>query len=351
MKKYIRFALLGCGAITRKHAESIANHIPNGELVAFCDRDIARAKAYAQQYGVPAFSSLHAMMDKCGAEIDVVCILTPSGLHASNVCDVVKYKKHVIVEKPMALTTNDAKVMVNACKNAGVEMFVVKQNRYNRSIQRLRKAITDKRFGNLIMVTARVRWRRDDAYYKRDAWRGSAAMGGGVLENQGSHHIDLVQWLGGEVSSVFCIKECRLARIEADDTAIVTIRFKSGPIGVIEATTAVRPKDLEGSISVLGEGGSVEIGGFAANQIKTWQFEEPIGDDVETLESFACNPADSPFFAHTSCIQNIVNALLGMEAEIVSGEEGFKTVALLEAMQQSSASNRTVNVRSIGDIS
>lgn len=347
MTNTIRFALLGCGAIARKHAESIVNHVSNGELVAFCDRDLARAEIYAKQFDVPAFSSLEYLMENCGKEIDAVCILTPSGLHASNVCEVVKYKKHVIVEKPMALTTKDAKVMVDACKNADVKMFVVKQNRFNRPIQRLRKAIVEKRFAKLVLVTARVRWSRDDAYYKRDAWRGATMMGGGVMENQGSHHVDLVQWLGGDVSSVFCVKKCRLAKIEADDTAVAAIHFKSGAIGIVEATTAVRPKDLEGSISVLGEGGSVEIDGFAANQIKTWQFEEPTSDDEETLKSFECNPADSPLFAHSSYIQNVVNALLGMEAEVVSGEEGYKTVAILEAMHQSSETNCVVNVRSI----
>jgi UDP-N-acetyl-2-amino-2-deoxyglucuronate dehydrogenase len=340
----VRFALMGCGAIARKHAESISKYVENADLVAFCDRDFDRAESYAQRYNARAFPSFDQMMQECGSEIDAICVLTPTGHHVANVCEVAAYGKHVIVEKPMALRSADAKVMVAACNAAGVGLFVVKQNRFNRPVQRLRQALTENRFGNLVMVTARVRWRRDEAYYKGDAWRGTSALDGGVMENQASHHIDLVQWLGGNVTSVYCIKVRRLAHIETEDTAIATLQFKSGAIGVIEATTAARPKDLEGSISVLGEGGTVEIGGFAANEIKTWQFVDPTSDDVETLDKYGNNPEGHPLYAHANYLQNVVDTLLGKDASPVNGEEGLKTVAILEAMRRSSETNMSVEL-------
>lgn len=265
-------------------------------------------------------------------------------MHPAHVHDVAALGKHAVVEKPMALSSCDAEAMLSSCRNAGVSLFVVKQNRYNRPIQRLNKALEEKRFGNLVMVTARVRWRRDDAYYERDEWRGSVTMDGGVMANQASHHIDLMQWIGGEVTSVYCIKSCRLAHIESDDTAIATLNFKSGAIGVIEATTAARPKDLEGSISVLGEGGTVEIGGFAANQITTWQFVEPTTGDAETWKDHFSNPADNPVYAHASYLQDVVDQLLGHKTPTITGEEGAKTVAIIEAMQRSSQTNKPVQI-------
>lgn len=331
----VRFALLGCGAIARKHAEAISKHVDGAEIVAFCDHQKAKAKGFADEYGVHAFGGLAEMMASIGESIDVVSVLTPSGFHCENVIEIAGYGKHAVVEKPMALGVLNAQRMLNACNAAGIELFVVKQNRFNRPVQHLRRALDQGRFGELVMVTARVRWCRDEAYYGRDAWRGTTSLDGGVLENQASHHLDLIQWIGGPVLSVSCAKTRRLAPIEAEDTAIATLTFESGALGVIEATTATRPRDLEGSISVLGTGGSVEIGGFAANKIKIWEFVEPRSEDDDIRTLYGSNPDGQPFYAHSQYLQQVVNKLTHKEASVVSGEEGFKTVQLLESMQLS----------------
>lgn len=340
----VRFALLGCGAIARKHAEAIATSVDDAKVVAFCDLDIQKAQSFANKFGARAFRSIQEMMDAFGSSIDVVSVLTPTGLHCKNVLEVAHYKKHVVVEKPMALSVADAGRMIEACHASGVELFVVKQNRFNMPLQHLRRALDQRRLGDLVMVTARVRWSRDAGYYARDAWRGTALLDGGVMENQASHHIDLLQWIGGPVQSVFCAKSRRLAAIETEDTAIAILKFLSGGLGVIEATTATRPKDLEGSVSVLGSGGSVEIGGFAANRILTWQFVEPREEDDEIRTLYSANPEGEPVYAHAQYLQQVVAKLCNRQAMAVSGEEGLKTVELLEAMRRSHQSGKAVTL-------
>jgi UDP-N-acetyl-2-amino-2-deoxyglucuronate dehydrogenase len=344
MIRDLRVALMGGGFIARKHAESISKYVKNAALVAVCDPNLERANEFARAYDIPAFASLQEMMAGCGDRIDLVSVLTPTGFHPRHVCEVAAYKKHVIIEKPMALTKAEAHMMVDACEEQGVKLFVVKQNRFNKPIQRLRQALDAGRFGKMVMMTARVRWRRDQAYYAKDAWRGTIGLDGGVLANQASHHIDLLQWLGGEVESVYCSTARRLADIESEDTAISLLRFRSGALGVIEATTGVRPKDLEGSISVLGEGGAVEVAGFAANELKTWQFTSPNDDDADTLENHRCNPVDNPLYAHTSYLQAVVETLQGRATAPIDGAEGLKTVAIIEAMYKSSISNMPATV-------
>ena len=269
----INFALVGCGRISKRHSELLGeNQIAGAQLVAVCDKIVSKAQVIADKYSIPVYSCLHDMMK--AEKIDVVVVLTESGLHAQHTIELAPYGAHVVVEKPMALTLDDADAMIEACDKHGVKLFVVKQNRFNVPIVQLRKALDQGRFGKLIMGTIRVRWCRPQAYYDQDSWRGTWAYDGGVLTNQASHHVDLLEWMMGDVESVFAKSKNALADIEAEDTAVVILKFRNGALGVIEATTAIRPKDLEGSISILGETGSVEVGGFAVNEMKTWNFTE-----------------------------------------------------------------------------
>ncbi|HEY1551364.1 MAG TPA: Gfo/Idh/MocA family oxidoreductase, partial [Kofleriaceae bacterium] len=257
----LKFALVGCGRISRKHVDAI-NRAPNARLVAVCDIDLAKAKAIGDKLGIPAFADMDEMIAKV-PEIDVVNVLTPTGYHAQHVVRMAAHKKHVVVEKPMALKLEDADEMIIACDRAGVRLFVVKQNRYNLPVQRLRKALEAGRFGKLVMGTVRVRWCRRQDYYDQDAWRGTWELDGGVLANQASHHVDLLMWMLGPVESVVAMTATQLVNIETEDTAAVLLRFANGALGIVEATTATRPVDLEGSLSILGERGTVVIGGFA----------------------------------------------------------------------------------------
>jgi predicted dehydrogenase len=280
-----------------------------------------------------------------GEHIDAICILTPSGEHAKNVIELAPYKKHLIVEKPMALTLSDADRMIQACDENGVRLFVVKQNRYNLPVKKLRHALESGRFGKMVMGTVRVRWCRTQAYYDQDAWRGTWACDGGVFANQASHHIDLLQWMMGDVESVFAKTRTALVNTETEDTGIVLLKFKSGALGIIEATTATRPKDLEGSISILGEKGTVEIGGFAVNEMKIWNFTDLDSSDSEVIGKYRNNPADVYGFGHTEYLNKVVEAIQNGSAALVDGLEGRKSLELISAIYESVETGKEVFLR------
>lgn len=345
-KSVLNFALIGCGRIAPKHVDSLTSGVvPGAKLVAVCDIDFARAEAIAMKHGVRAFKDRFEMMDKMGSEIDVVSILTPSGLHAQHTIDMAGYHKHVVVEKPMALTLPDADNMIAACDANGVRLFVVKQNRYNLPVKKLRQALEAGRFGKLVLGTVRVRWCRTQKYYDQDSWRGTWAYDGGVFANQASHHIDLLQWMMGDVESVFAKTSTALVNIETEDTGVVILRFANGALGVIEATTATRPKDLEGSISILGEKGSVEIAGFAVNEMKVWNFTEAIPGDAEVLEKYRVNPPNVYGFGHTEYLNKVVESIKEGRSALVGGLEGRKSLELISAIYESVETGKEVPLR------
>jgi len=254
----VNFAFVGCGRIVKKHAEAITKQLTEkAKLVAVCDLKKDRAKSTGLLYGVPHYTSYDEMLST-HPKINIVSILTESGNHSSNTIDIVKkYQKHILVEKPMALNLSRADEMIYTCDEYGVKLFVVKQNRYNLPVIKLKQALEADQFGKLVMGTVRVRWSRDQNYYNQDEWRGTWEMDGGVFSNQASHHIDLLEWMLGEPVSVFAKSRTALVNIEVEDTGVAIINFKNGAIGIVEATTATRPKDLEGSLSILGELGII----------------------------------------------------------------------------------------------
>jgi predicted dehydrogenase len=333
----VRFALLGCGQIALKHGAALSRLVPGAQLYAVCDSNFARAEALAATHGCRAFADFDQMMAEIGHDIDVVNVLTPTGYHLDGVLRVAAHRKHVVLEKPMALTEHEGLQMLQACEAAGVQLFVVKQNRFNAAVQKLHQAVRAGRFGKIVVATVRVRWTRDQGYYNKDAWRGTRAFDGGVLANQASHHIDLLQWLVGDVHTVSAYTARRLVEVETEDTAVAILRFGCGALGVVEATTATRPKDLEASISILGEGGAVEISGFATDEMRTWQFKPAIPEDAGVLAEFATKPAGQDrAYAHAQYLRNVVASVRHEAAEIVDGYEGLKTVRLIEALYKAS---------------
>lgn len=342
----ITFALVGCGRIAKKHAEILGeNQLVGAQLGAVCDIREDRARYYGEKYGVPWYTDMHSMMVESGETINVVSILTESGSHAEHTLQLAQYGKHLVVEKPMALTLPDADAMIRACDGAGIKLFVVKQNRYNYPVQKLRGALEDGRFGKLVMGTVRVRWCRTQEYYDQDAWRGTWSMDGGVFTNQASHHIDLLEWMLGEPESVFAKSTTALVDIETEDTGVAIIKFSSGALGIVEATTACRPKDLEGSLSMLGEMGTVEIGGFAVNEMKIWNFREPRGDDSEVLEKYCQNPPNVYGFGHLAYLQHVVDAITNKTPALVDGLEGRKSLELITAIYESIETGKEVFLR------
>ncbi|WP_369722536.1 Gfo/Idh/MocA family protein [Bradyrhizobium sp. LLZ17] len=340
----IRFGLLGCGRIAKRHSELLGgNHIDRASLVAVCDSVRSRADALAAKFGVPAYEDLEAFLDH--KDMDAVAVLTPSGLHPQHAIACARAGKHVVVEKPMALRLQDADDMIRACDEVGVKLFVVKQNRFNVPVVKAREALDAGRFGRLVLGTVRVRWCRDQAYYDQDAWRGTWAYDGGVLTNQASHHIDMLEWFFGDVVSVHARATTALVKVETEDTAVATLKFRNGALGIIEATTAVRPKDLEGSLSILGERGAVEIAGFAVNQIRHWHFVDELPTDKVVVEKFSVNPPNVYGFGHQAYYQHVVDCLLHQRAALVDGLQGRKSLELISALYGSIETGEEVALR------
>lgn len=330
----LKFALVGCGRIAKRHSELLGHaQIEGAKLTAVCDLVDEKAAAIGKRFGVPHFTDMHEMM--ASADIDAVTVLTESGNHAAHVIALARYGKPIIVEKPMALTLDDADAMIAACEASGSRLFVVKQNRFNVPVQKLRQALDEGRFGKLFMGTIRVRWCRDQAYYDQDPWRGTWAMDGGVLTNQASHHVDLLEWMMGEVESVFAKSATALVDIETEDTAVVLLKFKSGALGLIEAMTATRPKDLEGSISMLGSQGTVEIGGFAVNKLLTWNFTDGRDEAEQVMSNYSVNPPNVYGFGHQMYYEHVVDVLKNGATQTVDGREGRKSIQLIHAIYES----------------
>ena len=339
--KKLRFAIVGCGRISAKHIDAI-KEISGAELACVCDVLEDKAIKAAEKAQVKYYTSYDEMLKK--EDIDVVNILTPSGLHPEHVIDIVKkYKKHIVCEKPMALRLEDADEMIKTCDENGVKLFIVKQNRYNLPVMKLREALEQNRFGKLILGTVRVRWCREQKYYDQDSWRGTWELDGGVLSNQASHQIDLLEWMLGEPVSVMAKTGTFLANIEVDDTAAAIITFKSGAIGIVEATTATRPKDLEGSLSILGERGSVVIGGFSVNKLQTWNFADEKDEDGEKiLKEFAETPPNVYGFGHKRYLEDVIDCLKNNSRALVDGLEGRKSLELINAIYESAETGKEV---------
>ncbi len=331
----LRVALVGCGRIAKRHSDLLGNKQINGaKLVAVCDTNSSRLKVISDKYNVPAYVDMNDMMHS--EKIDVVVVLTPSGLHAEHVINLAKYGKDIMVEKPMALTLDTADEMIEACDYNNCRLFIIKQNRFNVPVIKLREAHQKGRFGKLILGTVRVRWARHQAYYDQDAWRGT---------NQASHHVDMLEWMMGGIESVFARSTTAIADIEAEDTAVVTLKFENGALGIIEATTATRPRDLEGSISILGENGNVVIGGFAVNEMQSWNFEEQQEGDGKVLEEYSVNPPDVYGFGHKAYYEHVVDCILHGGQNLVDGLQGRKSIELITAIYESIETGKEVFLR------
>ena len=337
----LNFAVIGCGRISIKHCELLGlGLIPGARLVAVSDANLSRAQEVGIRFKIPHYENFNDMLRR--EDIDVVSILTPSGLHANHVLAVAEFKKHIVVEKPLALSLDDADRMKEACRNQNIELFIVKQNRFNVPIVRLRQELESGRFGKLVMGTVRVRWCRDQAYYDQDDWRGTWSLDGGVFVNQASHHIDLLQWMMGDVESVCAKAGTYLVDIETEDTGVALLKFKNGALGIIEATTACRPKDLEGSLSILGENGSVEIGGFAANEIRHWNFRPATSKDQNVIQNYSVNPPDAYGYGHKAFLNYVVECLSQGKKNYLNAEEGRKSLELIMAIYESVESKKEV---------
>lgn len=339
-KETINFALIGCGKISERHLNAI-KQTPKTKLIAVCDIQEGKAKALASTLQCDAYSDYKEMLKR--DDINIVDICTPNGMHAPITIDVANAGRHVLLEKPMALIVEDCDKMMKACKENGVHLFVVKQNRFNPPIIKLREAIERGRFGKLVLGNVTVRWARPQDYYDKDEWHGSRCMDGGMLFTQASHHIDMLQWMMGPVHSVKSNVATLTHNIETEDTAVVVIRFKNGALGVVEATTCTFPKNMEGSITILGEKGTAKVGGTAMNKIDYWEFSDFKNED-ENIRECTTNPPNVYGYGHNEVIRHVTDSLLhnGPIVGGVGGEEGRKSVKLIEAIYESASTGKEV---------
>jgi UDP-N-acetyl-2-amino-2-deoxyglucuronate dehydrogenase len=340
MSKRLNFAVVGCGRVAYKHFGALETLSDQAGLVAVCDIEQGKAAAASEKYNVPAYNDYSEMMTK-HPEIDVVMVLIPTGYHAPVVIDLARFGRHILVEKPMALRVSDCEAMIRACKENGCKLFVIYQNRYNLPVRAARAAWEEGRFGKPVMSTVRVRWARFQNYYEQDNWHGTWALDGGVMSQQASHHLDLLQWFMGPVESVQCLSATRLLDIEVEDTGAALIKFESGAIGIYEATVATRPDNLEGSLSLLGENGTVVVGGIAVNELLTWKFHEEKPGDEQIRANVSQVVPNVYGHGHTPNIADVITAVkTGVKPPfVVDGEEGLKNIRLLTALYESAARN------------
>ncbi len=335
----IRFALVGCGRIAGSHFRAIGEHHERAELVGVCDVDAAALAGAQAETGAPGFQSLADLLANTSA--DVVVLATPSGLHPEQAISVAASGRHVMTEKPMATRWRDAQRMVSACDAAGVRLFVVKQNRRNATLRLLKQAVTKGRFGRIYMVTINVFWNRPQSYYDSAPWRGTWEFDGGAFMNQASHYVDLIDWLIGPVESVQAYTATLARDIEVEDSGVLAIRWRSGALGSMNVTMLTYPKNLEGSITVIGDKGTVRIGGLAVNEIQHWEFAQPDPDD-DQVQSASYATTSVYGFGHPLYYDNVINVLRGQAEPETDGREGLKTLEVLIAAYLSARDGRRV---------
>jgi UDP-N-acetyl-2-amino-2-deoxyglucuronate dehydrogenase len=337
----IKIAIVGCGRISKNHFGSIEQHKDHFELVAICDIDPVVLAENADKYKVPAYRDMEEMLEK--EQLDLVVLCTPSGTHSVQTVLASKHRVHVVSEKPMATRWKDGVRMVKACDEARVRLFVVKQNRLNTTLQLLKRAVTEKRFGNIHMVHLNVFWTRPQSYYDQgNGWRGTWEFDGGAFMNQASHYVDLLDWLIGPVEKVQAMMSTT-REIEVEDTGVLNVKWRSGALGSMSVTMLTYPQNLEGSITILGEKGTVRIGGVAVNEIQLWQFDEPQSYDKQ-IQNASYKTTSVYGLGHPLYYKNVIDVLRGDAEPETDGREGLKSLELIIAAYLSARDGKTVSL-------
>jgi UDP-N-acetyl-2-amino-2-deoxyglucuronate dehydrogenase len=337
----IRFALVGCGRIWKNHVEALKKHAANAEIVAVCDVDEKVLEVAEGATGAQGYLRYEELLAKSDA--DVVVLSTPSGLHAAQAIRAAQAGKHVITEKPMATRWEDGKRMVAACDDANVRLFVVKQNRRNATLRLLKSAMEQQRFGRIYNVVVNVFWNRPQSYYDSAKWRGTWEFDGGAFMNQASHYVDLLDWMIGPVESVQAYTATLAREIEVEDTGVLALRWRSGALGTMSVTTLVYPQNLEGSITVIGEKGTVRIGGLAVNEIQHWVFADKRPED-ERIKEASYQTTSVYGFGHPLYYENVIATLRGEAEPETDGREGLRSLELLVAIYQAARDGRKVTL-------
>jgi predicted dehydrogenase len=330
MEKKVKFAVAGCGSIGKRHI-AVIDAEPNAELVAICDIDEKKCIELSKLYGgIKYYTDFGKMLKE--VDVDIVNIATPHGLHASMSIAAAKAKKNILVEKPMALTSSDCALMNKAAEENNVKLFVVKQNRYNIPISLTKKAIDNGKLGKIFMTQCNVMWNRHQEYYNESDWRGNLNLEGGALQTQVSHFIDLLIWWFGDVVDAKTLIDTMNHKIEIEDCGVTAMKFSSGVLGSLFWTTCVYNKNFEGSITIIGEKGTIKIGGKYLNKIEYWDVQSyPLPEDVD-FEDAPNNYGkyQGTSSNHDKLISDLVNLFTHNRKGIVEGSEAIKTVEAIE---------------------
>ncbi len=340
MKK-VKLGLIGCGRIAKNHLDAVSQ-IPEAEFVAVADIIAEKAQATAESYGIKAvYTDYHEMLEK--EKLDAISICTPSGMHPQMGIEVAKHGVHVITEKPMGINIQGADNLIQACDQHNVQLFVVKQNRLNSTMQLLKRAIDKERFGRIYLAQSNVFWHRPQTYYDAEKWRGTWEFDGGAFMNQASHYVDALYWLLGNVASVMAYTATMARRIEAEDTGCAILHFRSGIVATLNVTMLTYPKNFEGSITIIGEKGTVKVGGVAVNKIEKWEFED-YDDDDRIAQDANYQPPNVYGFGHNPYYRNVVDVLLQRGTPSTDGRDGRKSVEIVQAIYQSAKTGKRVSL-------
>jgi UDP-N-acetyl-2-amino-2-deoxyglucuronate dehydrogenase len=340
MKK-VRLGLVGCGRIAKNHLDAVSQ-IPEADFVAVSDIVEEKANGIGEAYEIKGvYKDYLEMMEK--EKLDAVSICTPSGMHPQMGVEAANRGINVITEKPMGINIQDADRLIQACDRNKVRLFVVKQNRLNSTMQLLKRAVDKNRFGRIYLAQSNVFWQRPQAYYDAEKWRGTWEFDGGAFMNQASHYVDAIYWLLGNVDSVMASTATMARRIEAEDTGCAILHFRSGIIATLNVTMLTYPKNFEGSITIIGEKGTVKVGGVAVNKIEKWEFEDYDGDD-RIAQDANYVPPNVYGFGHNPYYRNVVDVLLGRDVPSTDGRDGRKSVEIIQAIYQSAKTGKRISL-------
>lgn len=342
----MKYALIGCGRISPNHIEAAKNN--NLNIVAICDivqeNMVEKHQKFELPTSVKQYTDYHEML--AIEKPELVAIATESGKHAQIALDCINAGCNVIIEKPIALSITDANAIIEAGKKKSVVVCANHQNRFNKSVQYIRKAMEEGRFGRLFHGTAHIRWNRGQSYYTQAPWRGTWAQDGGALMNQCIHNIDLLRWMmGDEIDEVFAYTDnLNHSYIEAEDLGIALVKFKNGAYGIIEGTTNIYPKNLEETLYLFGQNGTVKAGGTSDNIIEEWAFEDKLDDPEFVKENYHENPPNVYGFGHTPLYADVIDAIKTGRQPYVTAEDGKQALELVLAIYKSAAEGRPVKL-------
>ncbi len=340
----IRFGLIGCGRVAPRHAQSLYE-LGNTRLVAVADIRYDRALQFAERYGAVPYADYRDLLAR--PDIDAVSICVPSGLHCPIAVDAMQSGRHALVEKPIALTLADADIMISVADRYRTQLGIVLQNRHNPPMKQVRRLIESGQLGRLYLGSACVRWYRPQSYYE-DGWHGTWTMDGGALMNQSIHHIDALLWFMGPVSEVYSYTATLAHRMEAEDVGVAVLKFQSGALGSVEGSTLTWPENLEGSVTLFGENGSVKIGGTALNRITLWKVKGQEQDESRVLAGQTPDPDSVYGRSHLEVIRDFAESVIHSRVPTTSGREARRSLEIVLAFYESARTGHPTALLSSG---